>query len=106
MILHPPAVFLWRVTGSQKRSQLGKGLFAESLRSMTDAGQRGPEVSLDIMGQSFERGDVEDPAPFVRLRKWLGEEPIEGPEECSKRLPRAGGGMNQGVLTRRNGRPS
>jgi hypothetical protein len=66
---------------------------------MTDAGKRSPEVSLDIMGQGFERGDVEDPAPSVGFRKRLGEDPIEGPEECGKCFPRAGGGMNQGVLT-------
>jgi hypothetical protein len=98
VLLHPPPVFLRGVTGPEECGELGKGLSADSLRGMADAGKWSPEVSFDVMGQGFERGYVEDPATFVRLRQRLGEESIEGPEECGECLSRTSRGMNQRVL--------
>jgi hypothetical protein len=53
---------------------------------MADAGERCPEVAIDVMGERLERGDVEHPAALVAFRKRFGKQAVKCPEERSKSL--------------------
>ena len=54
------AVLGGRVAGAAGDGDPGR-LVAEPLGRQADAGERGTEVALDVVGQCLERGDVEDP---------------------------------------------
>ena len=63
---------------------------SEPLRRVPDAGQRRPQVALDVVGERLQRGDVQDAdraglgaGPF---RRRVGGEPIERPQERGERL--------------------
>ncbi len=55
-----PAVLRGRVAGPAGDGDVRRR-FAESGGGQADAGQRRPEVPLDVVGQGLERRDVEDP---------------------------------------------
>ncbi len=79
---------------------------AEAGRGVPDAGQRCPQVALDVDGERLHRGDVEDPAaPLGVGRGGLGGEPVERPEERGQGLAGAGRGDDQGVAARADGLP-
>jgi hypothetical protein len=59
--LHPPSILLRGVPGSEKGGQFRRGIAAETLGGVSDACQRGAQVSVDVVRQSFERRDVEHP---------------------------------------------
>ena len=63
------------------------------------AGERRPQVALDVVGEGLQRRDVEDPAARLLLvgRRRVGGQPVEGPEEGGQGLARPGGGQDQGV---------
>ena len=55
-----PALFGSRVAGPQADRELGYGIAAQT-GGPGNAGQRGAQVALDVVGQGLERRDVEDP---------------------------------------------
>ena len=89
----------------------GRHRLAESLRRVADAGQRRPQVPLDVVGQRLERRDVEDAdgagraALDARRRRMRGE-PVQGPEERGERLAAPGRGVDQRVLAGGDRRPA
>src|SRR3712207_7047160 len=76
MIRRPPRSTLFPYT-TLFRSQPGG--------RMPDAGQRGPQVALDVDRERLERADVEHPAPVpgIRRRRLAGQ-PVERPQERSE----------------------
>ncbi len=73
---------------------------------VADAGQRGAQVALDVDGERLERGDVEDPAALLLvLRRGVGEQPVDRPQEGAQRLARPGRGHDQRVPARRRWPP-
>ena len=63
----------------------------EPLRRLPDAGQRRPEVALDVDGQRLERGDVEHPGALgLVLRRRRGQQLVDRSQERAERLARAG----------------
>ena len=83
---------------------------AEPLRRVSDAGQRRPQVALDVVGERLQRGDVQDAdrtglrtGPFGRR---VGGEPVERPQERGEGLAGTGRGMDKRVATGGDGRPA
>ena len=80
---------------------------AEPLGGERDAGERRPEVLLDVERQRPQRRDVEHPGaagPFVRRRR--RDEGIDRGEEGGEGLAASGRGADQGVLAGGDRRPS
>jgi len=104
-----PALLGARVAGPQPDRDRRDGLTATGGRER-DPGQRRPEVPLDVVGQGLERRDVEDPdVTGVLARRGRGRvahEPIEAPQERGEGLAAPGRGVDQGVVTGRDGRPA
>jgi hypothetical protein len=91
-----------RVPGPHADRHCGWGQ-ALAGRGLTQAGQRRPEVALDVDGERLERADVEHPAapPAVRSgRGGLGGQPVERPEKRREGLARACGGDHERVAPR------
>ena len=104
--LHALAVGGRGVSGADGGHHLGRGRQAVALGGVGDPGQGRPEVALHVMGQGLHRRDVEDPAAPGLGRHGFGKQLVERVEERSQRLARPGGGVDQRVLTGRDGRPS
>ena len=87
------------------------GSLAEPLRRERDAGERGAEVALDVVGQRLQRarrrgrGRVPGVA-LGRRRARLADEAVEAPQERGQRLAAAGRRVDQRVLARRRSPPS
>ena len=98
-----PPVLGRRVAGPHRHRDLRRCLAAE-LRLHRDAGERGPQVSLDVDRQRLERGEVQDSAslgrPPGRRGRLLDDEPVDGGQERRKRLAGAGRRHHQGVRDR------
>ena len=90
-----------RVAGPAGDRDVGHGL-AEALRGQGDAGQRGAQVALDVVGQRLERRDVQDADGAGRLaggrRARVRGEPVEGPEERGQGLAAPRRGVDERVL--------
>ena len=101
-----PAPLVGRgVAGADADRDVGLGQ-AEPGGRVPDAGQRCPQVALDVDGERLQRGDVEHPAATLRLgRRRLRGQPVERPEERGEGLAGAGRGDDQGVASGRDGRP-
>jgi hypothetical protein len=85
---HRPALGLGRVA----RAQGDRDRRADPL-------QRSAQVALDVIGQSLERGDVDD--PHARAEQLgLARQAVDPPKEGRERLPRAGRSADQGVRAR------
>src|SRR5690606_23235723 len=69
------------------------------LGGLPDAHQRGAQVAVDVVGEGLEGRDVEHPASLLLRGEGLVEEPVDGPQESGQRLARAGGGVDQCVVT-------
>ena len=75
-------------------------------RGVPDAGERGPQVALDVDRQRLERRDVEHPAarascpPAAR-----GRQPVQRPQERAQRLAGPGRRDDEGVATGGDRRP-
>ena len=87
------------VAGADADADLGH-VDAEPLGGVADAGERGPEVALDVDRERLQRRDVEDPAATGLLRRLAGEQPVERPQERRQRLAGSGGGHDQRVPAR------
>ena len=74
-------------------------LLAEPCRGMTDSGERGAQVALDVDGQRLQGGDIQDAAavPGIGGRR-RGQQAVEGVEEGSQRLAGSGWRDDQCVL--------
>ncbi len=96
--MHPAALIGRCVTGPEGRGDGRDRLESEALGGMPDSGQRGAQVSVDVVGECLERRDVEHPAPLGGLGKRLVHEPIERPQEGGQRLAGSGRRMDQSVL--------
>ena len=83
---------------------------AEAPSRQGDPGQRGPQVPLDVVGQGFERADVQDPHGGARGRRARGRgrsnEPIDAPQEGGQRLAAARGGVEEDVAAAGDRRPA
>ena len=88
------------------RAQGGHGA-PGPLRLEGDAGQRRPQVAVDVVGQGLEGRDVEDPAPLLLERgRLLTDEPVDDPEEGGQGLARSRGRQDQAVLALADGLPA
>ena len=85
LALHRLALALRRVAGAQADGDLGP-----------DSLQRRPQVALDVVGESLQRGDVDDPHPLPEL---LGpaRKRVDSPQECAQGLTGAGRRADQRV---------
>ena len=88
---HRRAVALRRVSGADGDAEL-----------RIEPGERPAQVPLDVVVQSFQRRDVEEPEPLARLRG----EPVDPVEEGGQRLPGAGGSLDERVFAARDRRPA
>lgn len=79
MPFHPATVLLGSVTGAQEGAELGESSTSQSLGRMSNPGQRGSQIAIHVVGESLERGYVEDPASFLMIGEILGQQAIEGP---------------------------
>ena len=80
---------------------------AQALGGEADAGQRRPQVLLDVDRQGPQRGDVDQPgAVLAVVGRRRRHQAVEAPEEGGEGLAGAGGGQHQGVVARRDGRPA
>ncbi len=104
-----PAILGGRVAGPAGDRDVRRRL-TESGGGQADAGQRRPEVPLDVVGQRFERRDVQDAdraGLLPRLRRtWRRREAVEGPEEGGEGLAAAGRGVDERVLASRDRCPA
>ena len=66
--------------------QLGCAAGAQPVGGVADAGQRRPQVALDVDPQRLERRDVEHPAALRLLRHRRREQLVERPQERRQRL--------------------
>ncbi len=90
-----------------------RDLEPQPLGGVPDAGQRRPEVALDVDRERLERGDVEDPAPLGLLRRprlaWPAGRSTTGTPRasCPSRSapPPARAARRRSPPTRRPGRP-
>ncbi len=57
-----------------------------------DRGQRHSQVALDVVAERLQRRDVDDPGAVLTPVAPLTREAVDGPQERSERLARAGGG--------------
>ena len=83
---------------------------AEALGGEADAGERGPQVALDVVGQGLERRDVQDAhvaglALLGRRARVLGEA-VERVQEGGQGLATPRGRVDERVLASRDGRPA
>ena len=93
------------VAGADGGADAGHGRAAEGARLCSLAGEFGDlaqgffEVALDVVGERFERGDVEHARLVGQFALLLAEphEVVDGGEECGERFAGAGGGGEQGV---------
>ena len=87
-------------------ANLGKRL-ARLLESPRELRQWQLEVPVDVVAERFEGRDVEDLHRVGERRPLaLGDQLVELPQECGKRLPRAGRRQDEGVRPLGDGRPS
>ena len=79
---------------------------ADALGGEGDAGERSPQVLLDVEREGPEGRDVEDPGPARPvLERWARDERVDGRQERGERLAAARRGADEGVLARRDRRP-
>ena len=97
------------VAGSAGDGDLGR-LVAEPLGRQADAGERGTQVALDVVGQGLERGDVEDPdvagLAALRRRAWVLGEAVDRVEEGGQGLATPRGRVDERVLAAGDGGPA
>ena len=95
-----------RVAGSN-----GDGRFlirvAETLGGLRDADERGAEVALDVNGEGFDWGYIEDAAAGFFGRLVGGEhQAVDAPEEGGESFAGAGGGEDQRRIAAGDGGPA
>ncbi len=95
-----------RVAGSN-----GDGRFlicvAETLGGLGDADERGAEIALDVNGESFDRGYIEDAATGFFGRFLGGEhQAVDAPEEGGESFAGTGGGEDERRIAACDGGPS
>ena len=85
-------------------------LVAESLGRQADAGQRRPQVALDVVGQRLERRDVQDADVPGRAaggrRARVAGEPVQAPQEGGQGLAAARRGVDERVAAAADGGPA
>ena len=94
-----------RVAGARRRAQR-RHLPPGPLGLQGDAGERRPQVAIDVVGQRLQRRDVEDAAPLLLGRRVVGEQAIDDPKEGGQRLARAGRREDQRVPALADGLPT
>ena len=86
------------------------GSLAQPLGGQPDAGQRRPQVALDVVGQGLERGDVQDAdvagLPAGRRRAGVAGQPIQAPQEGGQGLAAPRRGVDERVLPGADRRPA
>jgi hypothetical protein len=78
------------VAGAHADGDVGLG-GAQPLRGVADAGERRPQVALDVDGQRLERGHVHNPATPAGVGRGAADrQPVQRPQESRQRLARPG----------------
>ena len=103
--LHAAPIGGGGVAGADGGHHFGQLTQLVSGSRVVNAGERGAEIALNVMGQRLHRGHIEDPAPLGCFRRGLGEQLVDGVEEGCQRLAGAGGSVDQGVVAAGDGRP-
>ncbi len=92
---HRLALLLGRVAGPDRDGDLA-----------ADPLERRAQVLLHVVGERLERRDVHEPRLLLLpCGRGSGDQAVEAPQEGGERLPRAGGGGDQHVLSAGDGRP-
>ena len=95
-----------RVPGAGRDPDVGRGE-AAPLGLEADAGERGPEVALDVVSQRLERRDVQHAqARLLVDGSRGGRQTVDHPQEGGQRLARSRGGEDQAVLAAADGVPA
>jgi hypothetical protein len=80
---------------------------AGALGFQGDAGERGPQVALHVVGERLQGRDVEHAAAALLVGRWRrGGQAVDGPQEGGQGLARPGGGQDQRVLAPADGGPA
>ena len=109
---HLAAFGLRRVAGAHRGTHI-RNLYSMVKRVLPDAAQRGAQVSLDVVVERLEGRYVQGPYPGLPVISLitldatgeLGKQAVQCPQEGGERFSRPGGGVDQGVLAARYGRP-
>ena len=84
------APILGRRVAGPARDADPRDRLAEPLGRHGDAGQRRPQVPLDVVGQGLQRRDVQDANAARglagRRRAWVRRQPVEAPQEGGQSL--------------------
>ena len=102
---HLIALGLGGVSGANQRPDFGfrQPLFAQQ---RADARQRHFQVPLDIVGKGFQRRDIDDLRLVLQFAgKPLPHQIVDGGQKGRERLAGSGGGGDQDIAARLNGRP-
>ncbi len=107
------ALLRWRVAGAGADGDIGR-LPAFARRGDREPGQRGSQVSFDIVAERLQGRDVEDGnasalrslAVLARRQRVALEEAVEAPEEGGERLARTRGCEQEGMVASRNRAPT
>jgi len=104
---HRGATMGWCIAGAYGGSNLCKRGAIGHVEALSDAGERGSQVALDIVGEGLERGDIHDPcAVGEHAFDGVTRQLIDAREEGREGLSRACGRSNECMLTAQYGRPS
>ena len=101
----PGALDRRRVAGADGDRRLVIRVAARD-RPVRDAGERRPQVSLDVDRQRLQRRDVEHAAAVVLRRHRVEHQPVDAPEKRGQRLAAAGRREDQRGVAPRDGRPA
>jgi hypothetical protein len=91
---HRLALALGRVAGADRDGDVA-----------ADALQGRAQILLHVVGERLQRRDVDKAGPARALRRRLGRQAVERPQERRQRLPGARGRRHEHVLTGRDRRP-
>ena len=96
---------LRRVARADRNSRRQVGVAAR-VRHLRDAGERRPQIALDIGRQRLQGRDVQDPAPGRFRRRGREHQAIEAPQKCRQGLAAAGRGEDERGVAARDCGPS
>src|SRR6266487_1152809 len=103
---HSPPIPSWSVTGSNFHPQI-RNQYSCTDGSLADLCKGLLQILLDVIAKSLQRRHVEYLGPFFQVSgKRLFEEIINTCQKSRQRLPRSGGGSNQGIGPGDNGWPA
>ncbi len=99
------ALGLRRIAGAN-RDQRRRVRLARSFGDLRDAGERRPQIALDVDGERFERRHVQHAAAPGFRRRRREHQPVEAPQKCRERFPAAGRREDQRGVAAGDRRPA